>query len=100
MTNVVTFPNAAPSADVICTPLNIVFPRIYRAALREQVHYTLSPDRSPYPDLIEMKQVRSIASGDRCSVVVRPSDMTQSARLIGAILLSWRERQSRLGRRR
>ncbi|WP_064697175.1 hypothetical protein [Rhizobium aegyptiacum] len=71
MTNVITFPNAASAADVICTPLNITFPRIYRAALRDQVHYTLSPDRSPYPDLVEMKQVRSIVSGDRYSVIVR-----------------------------
>lgn len=65
------FPNAASSADVICTPLSITFPRIYRAALRDQVHYTLSPDRSTYPDLVEMKQVRSIVAGDRYSVVVR-----------------------------
>lgn len=71
MTNVITFPNAASSADVICTPLSITFPRIYRAAMRDQVHYTLSPDRSPYPDLVELKQVRSIVAGDRCSVVVR-----------------------------
>lgn len=26
MTNVITFPNAASAADVICTPLNITFP--------------------------------------------------------------------------
>lgn len=45
--------------------------RIYSAALRDQVHYTFSPGRPPYPDLGKTKQVRSIAAGDRCSVVVR-----------------------------
>jgi len=80
MTNVITFPNATSSADVICTPLSITFPRIYRAALRDQVHYTLSPDRSPYPDLVEMKQVRSIVAGDRCSVVVRRHQSMRHAR--------------------
>jgi hypothetical protein len=48
MTNVITFPNAAYSADVICTPLNSTFPRIYRAALRDQVHYTET--RRPEPE--------------------------------------------------
>lgn len=47
MTNVITFPNAASSADVICTPLSITFPRIYRAALRGVMTRTVPGDTRP-----------------------------------------------------
>lgn len=89
MTNVIQFPNRyGQSGDVVCKPLGLSFPRIFRieqyvtsqlisrynlAGIEPgtKTNHSLHNDPAAYPGMVEIKSISTLDRYDRYSLIVR-----------------------------